>query len=372
MTNSILSAMTSLLTPEVVGRLASACGLNPSTAQTALGAAIPSILSGLAGVAGRPGGAQQLANAVAAQPADILGRIAGGLAGSAQAADRGSSLLSSLLGGGALGLLASTVSRFVGISQGSAQSLMGLLTPMIMGILGREQRAAGLDSNGLARLLTGQKEEIAAAMPSGLHRLLEDSGLHDAIASSSSSERRTYDRSPGSYNAPRTASMQRVVGDTKTSMRGMNWLYWVLPLLVLGGLLWYLLPSGRETIPVGTSQPTPVPTPVVPSKSAFLANVPSNWVSIGNAPNDYTNQDIYNRAGEKIGTIKELLIGPDGKMTAAIINVDRLLGIGNKEVGVQFSALQVEQRSDGRHIVMDVSKDALRAAPTFETHQAPK
>src|SRR5215831_1603547 len=116
MTNSILSAMTSLLTPEVVGRLASACGLNPSTAQTALGAAIPSILSGLAGVAGRPGGAQQLANAVAAQPADILGRITGGLAGSAQAADRGSSLLSSLLGGGALGLLASTVSRFVGIS----------------------------------------------------------------------------------------------------------------------------------------------------------------------------------------------------------------------------------------------------------------
>jgi hypothetical protein len=337
-------------------------------AQTALGAAVPSILSGLAGVVGRPGGIQQLANAVAAQHTDMLGSIAGGLAGSAQAADKGTSLLSSLLGGGALSMLASTVSRFVGISEGSTRSLMGLLTPQIMGLLGREQRAAGLDANGLARMLTGQKEEIAAAMPPGLRRLLEESGVHDAIASSSPP--RTDDRPPGAYDAPRTASMQRMDGDTKTSMRSMSWLYWVLPLLVLGGLLWYLLPSGTETVPVRTA--TPAPTPVVPSKSAFLANAPSNWVSIGNAANDYTNQDIYNRAGEKIGTIKELLIGPDGKMTATIINVDRLLGIGDKEVAVQFSALTVQQRDNGRRIVMDATKEALQAAPTFERHQAPK
>ena len=48
------------------------------------------------------------------------------------------------------------------------RTLLGLLTPIIMGILGREQRASGLDTNGPARMLTGQKEEIPGAMPAGL------------------------------------------------------------------------------------------------------------------------------------------------------------------------------------------------------------
>jgi hypothetical protein len=342
-------------------------------AQTALGAAVPSILSALANLAGRAGGAQKLANAVTAQPTDILGSIAGSLTGSAQAADKGTSILSSLLGGGGLGLLASTVSRFVGISEGSMRSMMGMLAPVILAVLGREQRAAGLDVNGLARLLTGQKEEIAAAMPSGLSRLLEDSGAQEAIASSSSPERRTYDRPPSTYDAPRAASMQRMAGDTKTSMRGMNWLYWVLPLIVLGAFLWYLLPNESETVPVRTSQPKSEPTQAVPGKSvAFLASAPNNWVSIGSSPNDYTNHDVYNRPGEKIGTIQDLLVGPDGKMTAAIINVGRQLGIGDKEIAVQFSALQVEQRDNGRRIVMDTTKEALQTAPVFEKRATPR
>jgi len=371
MTNSILSTMSRLLTPEVVGKLASASGLDRSMAQTALGAAVPSILSALANLAGRAGGAQKLANAVAAQPTDILGSIAGSLTGSAQAADKGTSILSSLLGGGGLGLLASTVSRFVGISEGSMRSMMGMLAPVILAVLGREQRAAGLDVNGLGRLLTGQKDEIAAAMPSGLSRLLEESGAHEAIASASSSERRTYDRPPAAYDAPRTASMQRMAGDTKTSMRGMNWLYWVLPLIVLGALLWYLLPNESETVPVRTSQPKSEQT--VPGKTVvFLASAPNNWVSIGSSPNDYTNHDVYNRPGEKIGTIQDLLVGPDGKMNAAIINVGRQLGIGDKEIAVQFSALQVEQRDNGPRIVVDATKEALQTAPAFEKRATPR
>ena len=41
------------------------------------------------------------------------------------------------------------------------------------------------------------------------------------------------------------------------------------------------------------------------------------------------NSDIYNRAGEKLGTIKDVLIGPDGKMAAVLVNVGRFLGIGD-------------------------------------------
>jgi hypothetical protein len=182
MSNDLISAISRFLTPEVVGKLASASGLDSATAQSGVTAVVPALLSALAGVANRPGGAQQLATAAANQPTDILGSIAASLTGSAQVAENGTSLLSSLLGGDALGLLASAVSRFTGIGEGTTRTLMGLLTPLIMGFLGREQRAAGLDANGIARMLTGQKEQIEAAMPFGLSRLLGTSGLYETLA----------------------------------------------------------------------------------------------------------------------------------------------------------------------------------------------
>jgi hypothetical protein len=172
MSDNIVSTISRFLTPELIGKLASASGLERGMAQRAVDASVPAILSGLTDLASKPGGARQLADAVAEQPAGILSNLSNMLGSSAQLADKGAGLLSSLLGGGMLGTLASTVGRFIGISEGSTRTLMGLLTPVILGALGREQRAAGLEASGLARMLTAQKDQITAAMPSGLSDLL--------------------------------------------------------------------------------------------------------------------------------------------------------------------------------------------------------
>ena len=357
MTDSIVSAISRYLTPEVIGKLASASGLDGAMAQRAVAAAVPSMLTGLADVAAKPGGARQLANAVADQPSDLLGSIGSSFTGSAQMADKGTGLLSSLLGSDASGMLASAVAKFVGIKEGSVRTLMGLLTPVIMGFLGNAQRAADLDVNGLARMLTGQKDQIAAAMPPGLSRMLDASGLHERAGSTASPERRIQD-------APRAAgSVQRVIDDSTTHKSTSSWAYWVLPLLALAGLLWYMLPSGRETVePSRTSQARPT----------YLTSAPDNWVSIGSTPNEFVNRDIYNRAGEKLGTIKDVLVGPDGRMAAAIVNVGQFLGIGDKDIAIPFTALQLEQGDTGRRIVVDARKETLQTAPTFERRQAPK
>jgi hypothetical protein len=258
-------------------------------------------------------------------------------------------------------MLTSTVSKFLGVGEGPMRMLMGLLTPVIMGVLGREQRAAGLDASGLARMLMGQKDEITAAMPAGLSGLLEtNTRLHEGVASPASPERRPYE-------APAYATMQRARSETTASRA--NWPYWVLPLLALAGLLWYLLAREQETgEPVATSKSVSD----VQTKSAYLGSAPDNWVSIGSAPNEYVNKDIYNPAGEQLGTIKDVLVGPDGKMAAAIINVGRNLGIGDKEVAVSFSTLQQQQHAGGQRIVIDATKDTLQAAPTFVRHQPTK
>jgi hypothetical protein len=48
------------------------------------------------------------------------------------------------------------------------------------------------------------------------------------------------------------------------------------------------------------------------------------------------------------------------------MNVEQYLGIGEKDIAVPFSSLQLEQHDSGHRIVIDATKDALQTAPTFE------
>jgi hypothetical protein len=140
-----------------------------------------------------------------------------------------------------------------------------------------------------------------------------------------------------------------------------------LPLLALAGLLWYLLPSGHtpDTTAQTKSASAPAPVRLLPradDKSIYLTRAPAGWSSIGT----YHNQEIYNRSGESIGVVKDLLVGPDGKINAAVIGVGRFLGIGEKDVAVPLALLQAERRDSSGHLIMDVAKDVLRTAPAFE------
>jgi len=350
MTDNIVAMVSRFLTPELIGKLTSAANLDRNVGQRATTAIVPAILSGLASVAGTPTGSRQLANVVAQQPTDMLGNFVNSLTGSApQTAAKGVDVLSTLLGGGALGLLTSTLSKFLAVGEVPTRSLMGLLTPLIMGVLGQQQKATGLDANGLARMLTQQKEEIADAMPSGLSNLLESSGLYQRVSSPSVT-------SPPAYDTARRSSVQRMTGNGAT-VRGATWAYWVLPLLAVAGLLWYLLDRGGE--PVRTTNAPNVAAPI-----GFLAKAPSDWVPASDG--EYTNQPVYNPSGESLGTIKGILKGPDGKIAAAVISVSRVLGIGEKDVAVPFSALKTEQQATGRRLVLGVTKDGLQSAPAFQ------
>jgi hypothetical protein len=149
--------------------------------------------------------------------------------------------------------------------------------------------------------------------------------------------------------------MERVIADSTTRVHGAPWLYGVLSLLVAGGLLWYLFPDRpRTTEPVTTS-----------GKLTYLTAVPNNWTSIGGTLNNYVGREIYSRAGENLGTVRDILVGPDGKMAAALINVGRFLGIGHKDVVVAFGALHMEHGATKPRIVVDATREELQAAPNF-------
>ena len=117
MSINIVSLIMQYLAPSLVGRIASSFGLEQTLAQKAIGAVVPAILSGLIGKSSSPDGARQLSTALSQQDPGLLGNLAGMLGGGQQGnlISGGTSALSSLLGGSALGSLTSAVGKFAAI-----------------------------------------------------------------------------------------------------------------------------------------------------------------------------------------------------------------------------------------------------------------
>ncbi len=97
-------------------------------------------------------------------------------------------------------------------------------------------------------------------------------------------------------------------------------------------------------------------------KMVYLSTVPGDTASV----TTYYNHNVYNLAGEKLGDVKDLLLGPDHKVSTAVIGVGGILGMGEKEVAVPFDVLKVVRKGQTWQLVMDATKDSLKAAPAFE------
>jgi hypothetical protein len=74
--------------------------------------------------------------------------------------------------------LTEAIADFTGLNQGVTGSLLAMLAPIIMGTIAQHQRTTrGLDANSIANLFASQKDNIAAALPSGFGRLLSGTDL---------------------------------------------------------------------------------------------------------------------------------------------------------------------------------------------------
>jgi len=245
---NIVSLITNFLTADMIGRIAAALGLDKSMVEKAVGAAVPALLAALGNLVGKPGGAGQLSQALAQQGPDMLGSIGAALGGAGQKGllEGGMSSLSSLLGGSAVSSLTGALGKFAGLNQTGANSMVGLLGPVVMGVLGKQQKESGLDAAGLANLLTSQKDNIANALPSGFGSLLSGSDLLDSLGGAASS---------GVAAAQRTVTQaaQAAQAAAAQASAGSRWLW---PVLILAGIAlvaWYLMSDQRPQQAVETA-----------------------------------------------------------------------------------------------------------------------
>jgi sporulation protein YlmC with PRC-barrel domain len=77
-------------------------------------------------------------------------------------------------------------------------------------------------------------------------------------------------------------------------------------------------------------------------------------------------KNVYNQAGQSIGDLNDLIIDKDGKIAAVVIGVGGFLGLGEKNVAVHFDQLQQHGGVSPNRIVLNMSEQDLRNAPTFQ------
>ncbi len=78
--------------------------------------------------------------------------------------------------------------------------------------------------------------------------------------------------------------------------------------------------------------------------------------------------NVYNQSGQTIGSVDDLLVGSDGKVSEAVVSVGGFLGIGGKLVAVPFTDFKfVESRKS----TADNTASPMLANPTSSTGTTP-
>lgn len=219
---------------QLIGVLSGALGAGTDQTNGALAGALPSLLSGITNAASTPKGAVDLFNATQEQDNNMLGDI-GNLLGGDKAheiSNSGNSLLSNLLGEGALGQLAGVVASVAGVSRGNSNSLLGMLAPIIIGVIKNKVMEGGLNAGSLSNLLSDQKDNINAAMPQAFSDQLQSAGFFDSITPDALSS-----TSAGASTAEPASSPAAPAATVEKSGGGI--MKWALPLVAVLGLGWF-------------------------------------------------------------------------------------------------------------------------------------
>ncbi|HWA18636.1 MAG TPA: PRC-barrel domain-containing protein [Devosia sp.] len=82
------------------------------------------------------------------------------------------------------------------------------------------------------------------------------------------------------------------------------------------------------------------------------------------------NMPVYNGTGndaQQVGTINDLILSGTGEVAAVVVGVGGFLGLGEKQVAVDYSALQFTVAEDNtERYVLDTTVEQLTSAPDFQ------
>ncbi len=314
---NIVDLIKSQIGGSVTDKLAGMLGVSPDKARDASGAAVPGLLAGLTSLASQPDGARKLDAAVdsaddsfASNPAAALSRLG------EDGAETGSGILSSLFGGSMLSSLNGAIAKFSGLGGAATSGLLGMLAPMVLGILKKQKQTLGLDAGGLSSLLNSQKQNIAAAMPAGFSRMLGAipglSALTGAGEKASAAASNIADAGGDAWNRTRQEAAS-AYGNVRRDIREVpaSTPRWVIPVALLvafGALGWWLM-SGPSAPPEHALMAPPAVQPMKasPSTPNLADSAETAKATLGDPSSAVTTQitTFVKSANDSLATIKD-------------------------------------------------------------------
>lgn len=307
--------------------MASGLGAPQGAIEKGVGAAAPAILAALIGATRTDSDIAALSAALSqakAQTDTDFSSMSGGRF--RDVADAGGEALSSVIGGGQMGVLASKLRDFAGLPEGSSGALLGAVNSVVMRNLGTTATAHGLDGRALVDALNAEKSAIARALPGDFAKTLAGAGLIESVtdhlgirsvdpvapAPRAPEPRpavvRPAEPRPAEYRPAAAVRPEPVVAE------GRPWWHWVAGLAALGLLAWLgsnLLRGTPEPEVVRdtATEATTTATATVADASEVAATATGLFDRLGKALDGVTDEATARTAAPALAAIKDDLVG---------------------------------------------------------------
>ena len=147
----------------------------------------------------------------------------------------------------------------------------------------------------------------------------------------------------------------------------------IMAVAAVSGLALTSALAQTSTSPSTSSTPSATGTTSTPS-AAGKADFVAKQSSEQHLASKFNGTDVIGTDDKKIGDVSDVLFDKDHKVIAFIVGVGGFLGIGQKDVAIapaSFKAVPGKDPSDMK-LQLSMTKDELKAAPTFERYQPPR
>jgi sporulation protein YlmC with PRC-barrel domain len=119
----------------------------------------------------------------------------------------------------------------------------------------------------------------------------------------------------------------------------------------------------------GAFAQTAAPAPAAPPAAEAPAMKTPVATAEGQLVSNLIGETVYNGTGdnaENIGDVNDLVIGANGAVDQIIVGVGGFLGIGEKDVALDYKTAEWAEKNGDRWLVVGMSKEELESAPAFD------
>lgn len=102
------------------------------------------------------------------------------------------------------------------------------------------------------------------------------------------------------------------------------------------------------------------------TEASYLDHAPENTFYSDSLTGNQVRSSVEN--DEDIGTINDLIIDEDGQINAVVVGVGGFLGMGEKDVAIEWDSLELTKDENGEDYVISVnaSEEALQEAQEYQ------